>query len=1059
MTIRYLICPKCRMPSYDTSELCRNCGTNLSGVLVVSAHELAGAVLENRYQLVEYLDEGAMAFVFRGVHVDVGSSVAVKILKPDFQRDDRFVDRFMQEARAAGALNHPNILSIITVGSNPGGMLYLISEFVQGITLNRLIGREGRLSVERTINIANQILTALDEAHSHGVIHRDIKPENIMITQLRSRDEFVKLVDFGIARQVYQQTPRLTMPGELFGTPEFMAPEVVRGQEATISADLYAVGVVLYEMLTGRTPFTGEGLFNILKSHLEMAPDPMMKHNPDVPAGVERVILTALDKDPARRPPSAIEFKYMLENALESTPVPTLPCPKCRASVTEDQRFCPNCGTPMAKSAAPRPDAAAFVAGRPSAPSEVKPGHGDTLDSILFSEGDIEMPFSGREEELDAVSAFLFQDRPILEINGPTGIGKTSFLMQIAAMQRAENIACQVVTPDPCLASRPWYPVRQLFWRMLSLPPMPAEAQVLEVIRAFAIEPDDVAHVLQFLTVSPARAEIERAVRLRERVTSVLRLLLAVIGQVPHLLLFDDVHEYDYMSRMFIDRLVSVARGFPLKIIVTSETAHIQPGDLGQSLTLRRLDDEHLAPLVLRNLRIASEESYHNHSFTLCQSAMGLPLHVSEGIHLLLEGGTELSSNLSDIIQTRLRRLPPKSMRLLQLAACYGDEVPVSLLQNAEGEGETFLDALRVLVKRGFLQQADAGHLRLRHPVYARMIPAQMTPSVRLDFHAIILDHLENTNGPCHLMARHAIAASLLDQAVPYLECSGNVCEEDLDDFSAVENYKQAYDIIKIASLQGQELAHFAHLSARLGDLYRFIGQVPSAEEVLKEGLLVCEDSPAEEAVILSSLARLTMSSLQDGERAGTLINRATRKAKESSDPQLLYRVYFDLSTIELARKRYAQGAQMLRDGLKAVSSLSNSPLSFWRLFMRLAEFEFQAGQQEEAVRILMNALSVGETQLAELPKGRIHYMLGQFFLRMGRPHDAEPHMLKAVEYLQSTGDRQGAAEASLTMAQSPTPDREQHLDRAMYLSMQIGWKQGLEKIESLRNHGDDNPN
>ncbi|PKN22471.1 MAG: hypothetical protein CVU65_15160, partial [Deltaproteobacteria bacterium HGW-Deltaproteobacteria-22] len=1034
--------------SYEQSPLCKNCGANLSDIDAVSPVALVGALLENRYQLVEYLDEGAMAYVYRGVHVDVGSSVAVKILKSNFQTDERFVERFQLEARAAGALNHPNILSVITVGSSPSGLTYLISEFVQGITLNKLIGREGRISLDRTVNIVNQILTALDEAHSHGIIHRDIKPENIMITQLRSREEFVKLLDFGIARQIYQQTPRLTMPGELFGTPEFMAPEVIRGQEATISADLYAVGVVLYEMLTGHTPFAGEGLFNILKSHLETSPEPMSKYNPEIPSGMEKLILSALNKDPEQRPPSAMDFKFMLENVLNLTPVPTLPCPKCRASVTADQRFCPNCGLSMQKIVEETPAPAGDVGLKLS-----------TVDSILYDEGDVEMPFSGRESELDSVSAFLFQDLPILEVNGPLGIGKTTFLRQIAALQRAENIACHIVSPDPTMACRPWHPVRDLFWRMLKLPPMPTERQVLEIVGTYSIETDDEAHVVQFLTAMPAKNEIERAVRLRERVTSILRLLLAAIGKTPHLLLFDDVHEFDYMSRMFVDRLVSVARGFPLKIIVTSETPHIQPGELGQSMILTRLDDDLIAPLVLRNLKVANEESYHNHAFTLCQSAMGLPLHVSEGIHLLLEGGVELSSNLSDIIQTRLRRLPPKAMRLLQLSTCYGDEIPLSLLHAAEGLNDAFQEALRVLIKRGFLQQADAEHVRLRHPVYARMIPAQITASVRLDFHAIILDYLEGENGPCHLMARHALAAGMLEQAVPHLECSGNVCEEDLDDYSAVENYKQAYDIIKIATLHGQELAHFAQLSARLGDLYRFTGQIASAEEVLKEGLLVCEDSPSEEAVILSSLARLTMNSLKDEERAGTLINRATRKARESSDPALLYRVYFDLSTIELARKRFSQGALMLREGLKVVSSLSNSPMSFWRLFLRLAEFEFQAGQQEEAVRILMNALSVGETTLAELPKGRIHYMLGQFFLRMGRPHDAEPHMQKAVEYLQNIGDRQGAAEASLTIAESPTQDRERYLDRAMYLSMQIGWKQGLEKVESLRHPTGKKPN
>ncbi len=1045
MSTRYIICPKCANPSVEPCPLCGDCGTNLEQVPPVMPRELAGAMLEGRYQLTEYLDEGAMAYVYRGVHVELGSSVAVKILKPSLQAGDRFEERFQQEARAAGALNHPNILSIITVGSSPGGLVFLISEFVQGITLNKLIAREGTISLDRTVRIGSQILTALDEAHSQGIIHRDIKPENIMITQLRSREEFVKLLDFGIARQVYQQTPRLTMPGELFGTPEFMAPEVIRGQEATIVSDLYAVGVILYEMLTGELPFIGEGLFDVLKSHLESSPRSLQEFDPEIPSGMDRLVKQALSKNPAERPQSAMDFKFMLQNALLETPVPTLPCPKCHFGVTDGQRFCPNCGTSVAFSAVQS------VTGEPLGTPPLR----NTLENILLHEQDVEMTFVGREDELEFFNAFMYQDYPILEINGPAGIGKTAFLRKASKMARAEGIHTLFAGPDSSGSGRPWYPVRKLFRDLLSLGPEPSESEVLAAIEHLSLEPDDVPHVVQFMTAMPAGREMERSVRLRERLTSVLRLILAMIGSAPHLLFFDDVHEYDYMSRMFVDRLVSVARGFPLKVLVASETPHIQPGDIGQSLILKRLDDDLVRPLIQGNLQTSSE-SYHYHVSRLCQAAMGLPLHIQEGIHLLLEGGTELTSNLTDLVQLRIRRLPPKAMRILQLASCYGTEIPVSLLQSAEGMNDAFHDALRVLLKRGFLTELSAETVGLGHPLYARIVPSQMTATVRLDFHAVILDLLEMENAPCHLLASHALSASLLEQAVPHLECAGNDCEDDLDDYSAIECYKQAFNIVKIATLQGQELGHFAHLSARLGDLYRFTGQNHLAEEVLKEGLLVCEDSPDEEAVILSSLARLTMSSLRDVDRAGTLINRATRKVSQTSDPALIYRVYFDLSAIEMQRKRYDHGARMLREGLKIVSSLSHSPLSFWRLFLRLAEFEFEAGHQEEAIGILMNALSVMEHQRDPLPRGRIHYLLGQFFLKLQRLNDAQPQIQKAVEYLQKTGDRQGAAEASLTLAQTPMAERDRYLDQAMYLSMQIGWKQGIDKVRSLRQQPED---
>ena len=266
---------------------------------------LDGALLNNRYRLLARLGEGGMATVFRAEDTKLGRIVAVKVLHEHLGRDAAFLARFEAEARAAASLSHPNIVAVYDVGYDAGEH-YIVMEFVEGPTLKELIAGSAPFPVRRAVDLTTQILAALELAHQRGIVHRDIKPQNVLVTA----DGRAKVADFGIAR--LQAATAQTQAGEVFGTPDYMAPERASGREAGAAADVYSVGVVLYEMLTGRLPFTGESAIEVALKHLQEPPPPPSRLNPAVPPGLEEVVLQALAKDPAQRFASASAMRQAL---------------------------------------------------------------------------------------------------------------------------------------------------------------------------------------------------------------------------------------------------------------------------------------------------------------------------------------------------------------------------------------------------------------------------------------------------------------------------------------------------------------------------------------------------------------------------------------------------------------------------------------------------------------------------------------------------------------------------------------------------------------------------
>lgn len=279
------------------------------------------SVLDGRYELVDKLGHGGMGTVHRGVDRRLRRTVAVKLLSPALAHDPQARARFRREAHAAAALNHPAVATIHDVGEEPhpdGPRPYLVMEYVQGPTLADVL-REGPLPVADAVHAACAVLEALRHSHECGIVHRDIKPSNIMLTGPGT----VKVLDFGIAKAFTEGATRITVSGAAIGTPAYLSPEQISGVEVDHRADLYAMGCLLHELLTGRPPFLGESPFAVMHHHLYTDPEPVTRLRPQIPPAVEIAILRALRKDPAERFADARQMHAALTDALAQAAMPT----------------------------------------------------------------------------------------------------------------------------------------------------------------------------------------------------------------------------------------------------------------------------------------------------------------------------------------------------------------------------------------------------------------------------------------------------------------------------------------------------------------------------------------------------------------------------------------------------------------------------------------------------------------------------------------------------------------------------------------------------------------
>ncbi len=272
---------------------------------------MLGKVLNDRYKLIKRLGKGGMALVFEAHDLLLDRQVAIKMLRPEYVSDKDFIKKFRHEAKAVARISHPNVVSIFDIAKD-NNYHYLVMENIKGPNLKDIIKKRGKLSLIESLDIANQICSALIVAHDNNIVHCDIKPHNILITE----DKQVKVTDFGIARAITSTT--ITSTDTIIGSAHYFSPEQAKGGDIKTHSDLYSVGIVLYEMLTGQVPFTGDSPITVALKHIQEKPEKPSLLNPRIPEEIDNIVLKALAKDPEKRFKNAARMKQQLTSALKN---------------------------------------------------------------------------------------------------------------------------------------------------------------------------------------------------------------------------------------------------------------------------------------------------------------------------------------------------------------------------------------------------------------------------------------------------------------------------------------------------------------------------------------------------------------------------------------------------------------------------------------------------------------------------------------------------------------------------------------------------------------------
>jgi eukaryotic-like serine/threonine-protein kinase len=329
-TAKKKVCPVCKREFPPTQPVCPY---DKSMLMYVQKDELLGTILNDRYRVLSEVGRGGMSIVYKGLHEMMDRTVAIKMLQSQHVTDQLSIKRFQQEAQAASHLQHPNVITVYDCGVVATGQPYIVMDFLEGQSLTDIIKAENHISYQRCVPIFVAACDALEHAHQKGVIHRDLKSSNIMLVEVEGRRDFVKVVDFGIAKLTNasgKASQNLTQTGEIFGSPIYMSPEQCLGLNLDSRSDIYSMGAVLYEALTGLPPLMGDTIYATMKMHVSQMPEPFNRVRPDlqIPENIERATFKALAKKPEQRFQTMQEMRDALEacmtNQFETGSIPSL---------------------------------------------------------------------------------------------------------------------------------------------------------------------------------------------------------------------------------------------------------------------------------------------------------------------------------------------------------------------------------------------------------------------------------------------------------------------------------------------------------------------------------------------------------------------------------------------------------------------------------------------------------------------------------------------------------------------------------------------------------------
>ncbi len=1010
--------------------------------LVQKSLKLVGRVLGDKFKLTACIGIGGSGAVYRADQIALGRTVAVKILAEELSADSRMIRRFRDEATSASRLNHPNCVSIIDYGQSSDGLLYLAMEYVKGPTLTQLLVNENPLAVHRVVDITMQSLAGIEEAHLAGVVHADLKSDNIILDQRRKGVDVVKIVDFGIARLV--TGAREQEDRTISGTPEYMAPEVISGSPPSFASDLYAVGIILYELLAYKTPFFAGTTTEILSNHLKAMVPSLAGKRDQVPRELDEIVAKALAKDPEARYATAAEMREALA-ALNIRPSKRSigdTCQQCGTPCPPTFKFCPECGT------ARRQVSKVFDVPVPTT-VEVLP-----------------LAFTGRESELslllDHMRSTPGPGGPVaLLVTGGEGSGRSALLRHAYGQLANDRRVIYQISPDPSGLAAPFYPIRALLAAVLQLPSVSSELELRDAVMNLGLNERDIPGIAQLFGHPTSLLELEGPVRRREMVWSALRALERAAAIGPVVVACEDIDRFDHPSLEILRRASEVKELALPPIVMTSSTAFAAPWphDVVR-LEVPPLDPDDLAAIIERS------EAHGMRGLppvrTLLDATQGCPGHVEHLIRYLLEGGRveDTAISLPDLISARLSLLKQGTRDALQAAAVLGIEPQLEVLRSML-PGDGLEVALADAERSGLLAHDPGGELAFSSRLVRDIVYDATPADVRRGLHAQAAAAFEVMSPEIALLAHHHDLAGHAKQAIMLLRRAGDHAAEQLDEVGAGQFFQRALVAVRQAVLTGDddssEVAEtqFVVLSIKLAEVLRTRGETALARGVLAEA----RDWSATPMLVAMIDRAAGAIALSEGDVYGaiTALRRGVGRAIATGDMALVCDLYLDLSQA-LLRAGDPDGAlrelvecidlATLGEGFAAI----DGPEPFWRVLRAQSQLVESQGDSYRALRLAEAALFHAQRVRSRLGAARVQQLLAALCDKAGLTSKAEKYRAAAIAEMRMLGDRRATAELLL----SDTPGRSALLlgrvDDAMQLTKEIGWSEGQERARRKSN-------
>ena len=980
---------------------------------------MAGTVLEDKYRLQRILGSGAMAHVYEAEQLRLGRSVAVKMLRVALLSDRRSLERFRTEALAASRINHPNAIAIYDVGVTSDGIPFIVMEHLRGTTLATALATQ-RFSMERIISVGAQVLSALEEAHGCGVIHRDLKSENVVLEQRRDGSDFVKVLDFGIAAFIGSGDQSIV------GTPEYMAPEQIRGEPPQVATDLYAMGIMLYEMIVGRTPFAGVTLTSLLERHLLEAPTPphaLVK----CPEPLSDLVTRALAKDPNDRFGDAREMRESMLAVLGGT---GRNCKSCGGRLLAGVRFCSSCGvdvgeSPVGSLTPPGGSSRLTLAfgsgpvgvGEPSARPD-RPRRTRLTFDLSGGGGQL----AGRGDELARVAEWLAAgpaSSPTLAIVGPDGSGKARLALEVVRA-RAGELVTFVAAPDPSGHQVSWYPVLSLIEAVLGLPPRPSFDELSASLLRLGLPARDAPGLAELFGVPGPLASLELAVRRRETFAAAVRTLLAVDHRFPEpVLCFIDVDRYDTPSRKVVELCAAGIKGTRVRLMLTASRAQGLPTG-AQVLQLGGLPASEAQAFLAR--LVGQDRAALITATQLESMTGGNPAHIQQlaGWMALDNDPSAAPPRLVDLVASRLGHLPTSARRLIQAVAAHGQVAARGALRRVLDDVDPSGNALASLVRAGLVVGGE-DDITIPIVLVAQVAEACTPAETRRALAAAILATQEQEL-PVVLRAHHAEISEQLERALEGFIEAGDDAVRRFDDARAAALYHRAITIARRMQAEGDtRSAHeIVTLSLRLADVLRYMGELALANGCLDEAELFAPDL-SQQAGILRARGRIA-SMAGNADSAAPMFKRAIGIAFRTGDTEFLCETYLDLSSALVALGRVADAVAELGEAVDALTfgegmARASRPQRLWLVGLRLASLHHRGGNHGSAKKIARDALAHAERQKSVIGQGRLHTLLATIFEKAGDTHAALSHQARALDHMRRLGDRRTTAELLLACA------------------------------------------